>query len=368
MTIDTILIGGAGIIGLLQAYRLQKQWPKAQITLCDPQGFPARNASALAGGMLAPYSEAEFLPSAFVQIGLMALNEWEIIARETKTPFFHRKGSLFVAHSSDSHSMARAIAHFNDKKCPYTYLDEQKITEIEPDLAKNFSKALYFEDEGHLSPKNAIKSLLKTLKHVQFIQKPLKTVRNTQDFDWIIDCTGYTPEHQNNTPQISTKNKATMNENLRGVKGETLTVRNPEFSLTRPVRLMHPRYPLYIIPRDDHHFMVGATIIESPDEAFTLRSNMELSSALYTLHDSFANTEIIEYNAGIRPAYPDNLPRIIIDKDSRTISCNGVFRHGYLLGPIMANVVADYMAGHHNPYIDHFTKDETDAGDNQRAA
>ena len=38
---------------------------------------------------------------------------------------------------------------------------------------------------------------------------------------------------------------------LRGVKGEMLVLRCPDVSLRRPVRLLHPRIPLYVVPRGD---------------------------------------------------------------------------------------------------------------------
>ena len=141
---------------------------------------------------------------------------------------------------------------------------------------------------------------------------------------------------------------------MRGVKGETLIVHNPEFKLSRAVRLMHPRYPLYIVPRGQGVFMIGATQIESADETVSLRSGLELMSALYSLHPSFVDARILEMKAGIRPAYPDNLPRIT--PDGNTIRCNGLFRHGFLLAPVMAQCVADHIAGHRNEFMHLFER------------
>ena len=62
----------------------------------------------------------------------------------------------------------------------------------------------------------------------------------------------------------------------------------PEVSLRRPVRLMHPRYPLYIAPKPDHVFVIGATEIESEDTSpASVRSTLELLSAAYSLHSGF---------------------------------------------------------------------------------
>ena len=98
---------------------------------------------------------------------------------------------------------------------------------------------------------------------------------------------------------------------LRGVRGEMLLVRTREVTLTRPVRLLHPRIPLYIVPRADGVFMIGATMIESAETgAVSVRSAIELLSAAYALHPAFGEAEILEMSADVRPAYPDNEPRI----------------------------------------------------------
>jgi glycine oxidase len=111
---------------------------------------------------------------------------------------------------------------------------------------------------------------------------------------------------------------------------------------------MHPRYPLYIVPRENHEFMIGATVIESAGQNISLKSAMELLSAAYSLHPSFAEAEIIDIRAGIRPAYADNLPRIRVE--GNIIRCNGLFRHGFLLAPVMARCVADFIDGKQNEF------------------
>jgi glycine oxidase len=126
---------------------------------------------------------------------------------------------------------------------------------------------------------------------------------------------------------------------LRGVKGEMLLLRLRDISLSRPVRVLHPRMPLYIVPRGDGLFMVGATMIESDQPTrISARSMLELLSAAYALHPAFGEAEIVEIGTGVRPAFPDNLPRIRWYGD--TLYVNGLFRHGFLLAPALARRVA----------------------------
>ena len=123
-----------------------------------------------------------------------------------------------------------------------------------------------------------------------------------------------------------------------------LILRTPELRLSRPVRLLHPRFPLYIVPREDHHFMVGATMIESSATGpITARSTMELLNAAYALHPAFGEAEIVETGVGLRPAFPDNLPHV--EWMGGVLSINGLYRHGFLLAPAMAQKAADLLVG-----------------------
>ena len=45
--------------------------------------------------------------------------------------------------------------------------------------------------------------------------------------------------------------------------------------------------------------------------------------------------------AGARPAFPDNRPRIIAAKGY--IYVNGLYRHGFLLAPVLAELVAAFI-------------------------
>ena len=129
---------------------------------------------------------------------------------------------------------------------------------------------------------------------------------------------------------------------LRGVRGERMLVRARDVGLNRPVRLLHPRYPLYIVPWGDGVHLVGATVIESEDDsAMTMRSALELLGMAYALSPAFGEAEILELSAGVRPAFPDNVPRAIVR--GRHIHVNGAYRHGFLLSPVLARVVCDFV-------------------------
>jgi glycine oxidase len=105
---------------------------------------------------------------------------------------------------------------------------------------------------------------------------------------------------------------------------------------------LHPRHPVYVVPREESRYMVGATQIENEERArVTARSIVELTNAAYAIHPAFAEAEIAETGSDLRPAFHDNLPRILVR--GRHIHVNGLFRHGFLLAPALARQTADYI-------------------------
>ncbi|MCC7304835.1 MAG: glycine oxidase ThiO [Alphaproteobacteria bacterium] len=338
---QNIAIAGAGIVGLSAACALAEAGHK--VIVYDP-GCAASpdNASAQAAGMLAPYAEIDHMPPDLIDAGLNGINFWAEFAKGHSIDF-HHKGSLLLAHSEDRHMLERFKSHLPSGSNSWNSVDRASISALEPDLAGRFSDGIYLPQEAHLDPGATMRTLRERAEAcgAVFIAESAAVRMLAADHDIALDCRGMAAQHEE--------------ENLRGVKGEIVILRNPELTLSRLVRLMHPRYPLYIAPRADHIFAVGATQIESTGSAHvSLRSALELLSAAYSLHPSFGEAEVLEIRAGIRPAYPDNLPRITIEKN--VIRCNGLFRHGYLLAPVMAQCMADFIAGKENQYMHLFTR------------
>ena len=336
---------GAGILGLTCALALLRKFGQDAVELIDTNGFGAnnQNASFLAGGMIAPYAELDHMPQAYIPAGLAGIEFWAALSKESGAPFeFQHNGSLLLAHESDRHLLTR-FSSILPPDPVWKNITGEQLQRLEPDLAQTrFSGGIHIQGEAHLHPQK----LLRTLSDM-IMNKHIRDARPEDEAacaDWVIDCRGMGAV--NDDPE------------LRGVKGETLIVRNPAFTLSRPVRLMHPRYPLYIVPRAGNIFMIGATIIESSgNNSVSIRSGLELMSALYSLHPSFADAEIIGLQSGIRPAYPDNLPRISVT--GNIIRCNGLYRHGYLLSPAMAECATSHILHEDIKFKELFLKENT---------
>jgi glycine oxidase len=312
-----ISIVGASIAGTWQALLFTEVgW---NVTLYERDGEDLPSAAAhWAGGMLAPDCEAESAEPVISRLGARSLDLWK-----KHYPAAEFSGSLVVAHARDRADFDR----FARMTPGYERVSGEAFDAIEPALAGRFREGLFFAREGHVEPRKALASLHEKLKQKGVAIRFQEPVEPEALPGKVIDCRG-----------LGAREKFS---DLRGVKGETVVVETNEVELARPVRLLHPRWPLYIVPRGNGRFMIGATTIESERQDVSVRSALELLTAAYALHPAFAEARIVEFGAGLRPAFPDNLPRIQVSGEK--IAVNGLYRHGFLLAPALAELTLNYV-------------------------
>jgi glycine oxidase len=321
MSVD-FTIKGAGVAGLSVASELARRG--ATVRVLDPNGAPdAHGCSWWAGGMLAPDCEGEVAEEPVVRLGRHAASWWASQGVDVTY-----EGSLVLALGRDRQELDR----FARRTENHQMIDRDSLLALEPDLGDRFGRALFMEAEAHLNPRAALAQLVANLTAHGIA---IETDHETSDGQ-VIDCRG-----------LAARDRLS---DLRGVKGEMVILRAPDVSLRRPIRLLHPRFPLYIVPRGDGVFMLGATQIESGERSrATVRSVMELLNTAYALHPAFGEAELLEIGVDARPAFPDNVPKIT--SLDGVVYVNGLFRHGYLLAPAMAQMVADYVLNGATPEL-----------------
>jgi len=277
-----------------------------------------QSTSHWAGGMLAPWCEAETSEPVIVRLGIRSLDLW----RENfpQTPF---NGSLVVTHPRDRADFER----FAKMTSGHRRLDAGALAELEPSLEGRFRDGLFYADEGHVEPRRILPELHARIVAAGGAIKFNSDASANQCEGIAIDCRGLAARD--------------TQADLRGVKGEMILIETDEVELARPVRLIHPRWPLYVIPRGGNRFMLGASSIETENNGVSVRSALELLSAAYAVHPAFAEARIVEFGSGLRPAFPDNLPRIAVNQQK--IAVNGLYRHGFLLAPALAELTLGYV-------------------------
>ena len=288
-------------------------------------------AAWVAAAMLAPLAEAASAELLITRLGAASLETWPTLLAQLPEPvFFQRNGSLIVWHHSD-----RAEAPLFERRlranAPAELLDGglvalagAQVGAAEPALAGRFTQGWLLPHEGQLDNRQVLSALAAGLA-----QRGVETHWNTSVDDGAlppakvtIDCRGLGAK-----PVMPT---------LRGIRGEVARVHAPGIDLTRPVRLLHPRYPLYIAPKQDDLYVIGATEVEGEDMSpVSVRSALELLSAAFSVHPGFGEARILELNSQCRPTLPDHRPVLLWDGAS-TLRVNGLYRHGYMIVPEVA--------------------------------
>lgn len=336
-------IAGAGLLGRLLAWHLGRDHA---VTVFDPASGPqARSdgqgaAAFTAAGMLSPLAELDNSGPAIAALGWRSMGLWQEITRALAPPdatageLLRMRGSLLVAHGGDLGAAQRVLARLAQapalagvRREPQP-LDRAALAALEPALDARLH-AWLLPGEGQILPLQVLPALCAAAGPVRWRWgRTVAAVRpgrielddgSAQHFDLAIDVRGTGAR-----PDLP----------VRGVRGEVLWLHAPGVALQRPVRLLHPRHRVYIVPRPCGHIVIGASEIESEDRSpVSLRSAVELMAAAHSVLPELAEARIAHLETNLRPALPDNEPRI--DHTTGLLRINGLYRHGWLLAPAL---------------------------------
>ena len=341
MAAQHIGIAGAGLLGRLLAWRLSGLGHA--VTAFDPAGGPLARGHAAgwtAAGMLSPWAELECADGRVAQLGERSLGLWAAMLPQLPQPVhFRREGSLLLARRSDLGSAQRLVGLLQSKMpaglAPRALAADQ-LGELEP-AVHGPTHAWLLDGEGQIHTVQAMQALAEGALQRGVRWRWCHAVRELapgridgEHFDAVFDVRGVGArpampvrgEDHGFTPQ------------LRGVRGEILWLHAPGVVLNRPLRLLHPRWRVYLVPRPDDIVVVGASEIESEDRSpISVRTLLGLLSAAHSVLPELAEARVVHTETNLRPALPDNLPRIETRPGLTRI--NGLFRHGWLIAPAL---------------------------------
>lgn len=337
-------IAGAGVLGRLLAWRLARAGHS--VSVFDPAAGPlppavgqiGASATPAAGftaaGMLSPIAELDNADTTIARLGWRSLPLWRAMsdALGGSQPLVRVNDSLLLAHGSDRGAAQRVLARLDAiPDAPRAEpLGNAQLRAIEPALASGLL-AWRLPGEGQLLPRETLLALAQQAAGVRWHWgiavaevSPGRLVQadgTVHVFDLAIDARGLGAR-----PQVA----------LRGVRGEVVWLHAPGVVLSRPLRLLHPRHRVYLVPRPGGRIVVGASEIESEDRSPpSLRSVLELLSAAHSVLPELAEARIEHLESNLRPARADNAPHI--EFASGLLRINGLFRHGWLIAPALVD-------------------------------
>lgn len=325
-----ITVLGAGIVGLAVADELLRR--DHAVCVVDPA--PGRGASYAAAGMLSPSAEVWHGEDDVLRLGLASLELWPAFARRLDVSL-GAPGTLLVGYdAADLQQVERQVALLAARGHDADLLDRRAVTGLEPSVGRVAGGALLAGDRS-VDPRAVVRALLARV--------PVVAAAPGDDADATVIATGsrlpgpYAPL-------------------VRGVRGEILRLRSDD-APGRTVRGWVRGEPAYVVPRPGAgavEVVVGATSEEHDEPpVVTAGGVLRLLAAARELWPALDRAELVEATARDRPGTPDNLPLVGPTGDGRTVLAAGLYRHGVLLAPLTARLVADHLeTGAVDPAVD----------------
>jgi glycine oxidase len=329
---DIAVVGG-GLLGRCLAWRASRAG--ARVVLYEAGSYQGENSAAwVAAGMIASLTEAIDVDAEIASMGRHSLSLWPRWLAELPVPVFYRdNGTLLLWHREEAGEAVRAQRKLASQQLPIKRIDCLRTGELEPALGARFPEALYVPNEAQLDNRAFLKAVSIALAEAEVECHWETFVEDGAllDAEIVVDCRG-----------MGAKRDWAK---LRGVRGEIVRLHAPQIELRHMLRLLHPRCPVYIVPRTDGNLVVGATSIESDDRSpASVRGVLELLTSAYSVLPALAEARILEFNTQVRPALPDNLPALRFDRERKALYINGLYRHGFLLTPTIVEDVLGLLS------------------------
>lgn len=350
MTSNTVAVVGAGVIGLSVAWRAATAGH--HVTLIDPA--PASGASWVAGGMLAPVSEAWHGEEDQLALGVAALERWPGFAAQLHEatgaePGLRTDGTVVVAvDSADLAQLDELAAHLEKLGHHADRRTGRELRKLEPTLGPAVRGGLWLPQDLSVDNRALLRALRQvcTLACVELRETAARTV-SAEHVDLADGSTIRCTQAVIAAGAWSGRLHPSLAERVRPVKGEILRLRARRGALPPPattVRGTVEGRPVYFVPRADGGLVLGATQYEAGFD-----TDVQVAGVRDLLRDgervlpSISEYALVESNAGLRPGSPDNLP-LIERLSPGLVAATGHFRNGFLLAPMTAEKVLELLS------------------------
>jgi glycine oxidase len=327
------------------------------VTLVDPGS--QRGAWHTAAGMLAPITELHYAETPLLRLNLDSLARYPAfvaeLAEATGLPTGYLEcGTVEVAWDGADLAALRDLHAFGTGLgLSSSLLTGRELRSFEPALAAGLPGGLLAESDHQVDPRLLHAALLAAGDALG-----ARTVVGTATVDshggravgvvladgtrlgagTVVVAAGAWSQQLAGVP-------AEFAPAVRPVKGQTLRLRLPG-----PPRMEHvvrgsvKGVPVYVLPRADGEYVVGASSEEVGfDQSPRAGAVYELLRDAQSLVPELGEAVLAEVCTGLRPGSPDNAPLIGPSGVDGLVYATGHFRNGILLTPVTADGVAELI-------------------------
>jgi glycine oxidase len=361
-TFDVAIVGG-GVIGLAVSWRAAQRG--LRVILLD-RGELGAETSRVAAGMIAPISEASPSEPELLALGRASAAMYPAFVEELESltgldPLYRQFGTLFAARDGDeAEALERELAFRQGLGLPVRRLLASEARALAPALAPTLRLALDIPDDHAVDPRRLTATLARAAasagvdlrRHAGLVEliADEARVRGVRMASGEVVTAGQVVVAAGpwsaTLPGVAEQARVPM----RPVKGQILALRDPSGPglLGRVLRMQ----PGYLVPRGDGRYVLGATMEERGfDTTATAGAVYELLRDAIELVPGVSELVLDELMVGVRPGTPDNLPLVGQGLLDGLIWATGHHRHGFLLTPVTASVVADLLVGEPAPEL-----------------
>ena len=378
-----VVVAGGGIVGLSVAFELARR--RVDVLVLERRRIGA-GAAGVAAGMLSPASEAEHATPALTRLAQESQHrypDWVHAVEETSGVDcgLRQEGTLLVALGRDDEDELARIAQFQARLgIAAEWLTAQQVRTLEPQLSPRVTAALCAPHDHQVNPQATLEAL-----HRAIVALGGRIVEGAAVDGFEIEggrLYGVTGRHAaledagalraasgslpGSLPAVAGKlvgerltvgcevavlaAGAWSSQDLawpaaplgvRPVKGQLLHLQGPDL-----IRHVVRTPAVYLVPRHGGRLVVGATMEEQGFDATpTAGAVMDLLWSARLVVPGMYDLALADVRVGFRPATRDHAPIIGATAIAGLHVATGHFRHGVLLAPATATMLADELLG-----------------------